>query len=163
MSQPAPARGYKWPQAEPGNRLAVRHGARSPSIVSERAEAVLAELRQQYPWLQDVDAPVLDVLVRAKARHDLLDDYVSAVLEGTTQAFPRKGSPRTGVEAVPDRVWQQLSREARTVLDAAAKLGFAPSERAGLLKDAGMAVHFGGQRIAALVEQGRQVREGTGA
>ncbi len=144
---------------EQGNQLAVRHGAHASTLVSERAEALLSELRQQYPWLEGVDAPALDVLVAAKCRHDLLADYISDVIDGTRPAYPRKGFPGTGVEAVPDRVWQQLSREARTVLDASSKLGFTPTERAQLLRDVGVARHYGADRIAALVERGRQVRE----
>lgn len=157
-----PARGYKWADATPGNTLAVRHGAGSDRLVSERATAILGELRESYPWLVDADALVLDVLVRAKVRLDALDAYITGVLDGTTTAYPRKGQPETGIEAVPDRVWQQVSRESRTVVDAAAKLGLTATDRAQLLKDTGLARHFGGDRIAALAERGRSLRLAKG-
>lgn len=155
---PKPARGYKWADAEPGNLLAVRHGAGSERLVSAKAAEVLAELMASYPWLEEVDGVVLDTLVRAKARHDLLADYIDRVIEGTAEAYPRKGRPTTGIEAVPDVVWQQVSREARTVLDAASRLGFTPRDRAELFRDAGMAAHYGGERVAQLGERGSQIR-----
>ena len=54
--------------------------------------------------------------------------------------------PDTGVEAgLYLRVWEQVSRESRTVLDAAAKLGLNPwLDRARLFRDAGLAHHFSG-------------------
>ncbi|MDA8289954.1 MAG: hypothetical protein M0014_16185 [Actinomycetota bacterium] len=159
VTEPQAPRGYRWEDAKPGNLLAVRHGARSERLVSERAAQVLDELRETYAWLIDADVVVLDVLCRAKARHDALADYVEGVIEGTVEAYPRKGFPQTGIEAVPDRTWQQLSRETRTIIDAAAKLGFTATDRAQLMKDTGMARHFGGERVAQLVERGRQLRE----
>ncbi|MDA8297417.1 MAG: hypothetical protein M0004_12675 [Actinomycetota bacterium] len=157
-----PARGYKWADATAGNTLAVRHGAGSDRLVSERATTILADLADSYPWLVDADAIVLDVLVKAKIRMDALDGYITAIIEGSAKAYPRKGQPETGIEAVPDKVWQQVSRESRTVVDAAAKLGLTATDRAQLLKDTGLARHFGGDRIAALAEQGRSLRLAKG-
>jgi hypothetical protein len=140
--------------------MAVRHGAWSDRLVSARAQTVLAELIDAYPWLEEADVVVLDVLVKAKARYDALDEYAAAVIEGRAQAHPRKGFPSTGPEAVPDKVLTALARTENTIIAAAGKLGLTATDRAQLFKDAGMARHFGGDPIAKLVERGRQLREG---
>ena len=154
-----PARGYKWADAGPRNKLAVRHGAHSQALVSERAAAVLAELLESYPWLTGADAMVLDVLVQAKVRFDAISGYISGVIEGTTKAYSRtKGAPQTGVEGVPESIWQQISRESRTIIDAAGKLGLTATDRAQLLKDTGLARHFAGERAGGLSEVGEGIR-----
>ena len=81
-------------------------------------------------------------------------------MEGTTSAYPRKGCPATGPEAVPDKVLTALARLENTIIQAAGKLGLTATDRAQLFKDAGMAKHFGGDPIAKFVEKGRQLREG---
>lgn len=160
-----PARGYRWPDAEPGNTLAVRHGAQSPRLVSERAAALLAEMSEQWPWLEECDAVLLDVLTKAKARYDMLDAYATGVIEGTVEAYPRTGYPQTGIEAVPDRVWQSLQRQENIIIQATAKLGFTATDRAQLFKDAGMARHFGGGSLNSFAAEGRKIRQlrGRGA
>lgn len=154
-----PARGYKWADATPGNALAVRHGAFSDRLVSQRAQELLAELLEQHPWLNNADGVVLDVLVRAKVRYDALDEYATDVIEGRRQAYPRKGYPSTGIEAVPDRVWQSLQRQENIIIQAAGKLGFSAADRASLYRDAGMAFHFGGESLTSLAGQGRKLRQ----
>ena len=142
------ARGYKWADATPRNTLAVRHGAGSESLVSAKADAVLQELMDEYPWLIEADGVIVDVFVRAKVRFNVLSDYIDDILNGRREAYPRKGYPTTGVEAVPDRVWQQVSREARTILDVGAQLGLSPLSRATLMKDTSLARHFAEQDLA---------------
>lgn len=154
-----PARGYKWEQARPGNTLAARHGARSEKLVSERAQAVLAELMTQYPWLEEADGVVLDTLCRAKARFDMLDSYATDVIEGTREAYPRKGFPQTGVEAVPPQVWTALARSENTIISAAGKLGMTATDRAQLFKDAGIARHYGSGSLATFAAKGRKLRQ----
>jgi hypothetical protein len=160
VAERSPARGYTWPPFQEGNTIAVRHGAWSDRLASQRAQGVLAELVERYPWIEDADVVVLDVLVKAKARYDALDEYAAAVIEGDREAYPRKGSPLTGPEAVPDKVLTALARLENTIIQAAGKLGLTATDRAQLFKDAGMAKHFGGDPIAKLVERGRQLREG---
>lgn len=160
-SAPQPARGYSWPPFEPGHTASVRHGAHSERLVSERASAILEELREQYVWLVEADALVVQVLVESKARLEALNDYVTGIIAGTTKAYPLKGRPTTGVEAVPERIWQQISRESRTVLDAASKLGFTPRDRAELARDTGVAAYFGGRddALRAFAAEGRKLRQ----
>ena len=153
-----PARNYKWADATPANRLAVRHGAHSEALVSERAAALLAGLVERWPWLEDCDAVVVDVLCRAKARYEALDEYAAAVISGEKRAYPRQGYPDTGVEAVPDRVWQSLQRQENIILQASAKLGFTAVDRAAILRDTGVAKHLAGGRAARLSEVGEAIR-----
>lgn len=155
---PRPAEPY-----QPGNTAALRHGANSERLVSERAKQVLAELIERWPWLEQADGVLVDVMVKAKVRYDALDEYAAGVIEGTTEAYPRKGYPTVGVEAVPDRVWTALARQERSVIDAASKLGLAPVDRAQLFKDAGMARHFGRDGVTELAQRGRQLRRGPGS
>lgn len=145
-----------------GNVVAVRHGAtsRSDRLVAEKAERLLAELVKEWPWLADADAITVDILVKEKTRYDSLDEYVWGVVEGTTKVYPRKGYPTQGWEAVPDRVLQALDRAGRQTLAAAAKLGLNPVDRAGLMKDTGMAHHFGREKVEELVTRGhKRLRE----
>jgi hypothetical protein len=145
------ARGYSWPPAEPGNTLALRHGANSPRLVSERAAEILEEYREKYPWLNaELDGVLFDDFIKSKARLDMLHEYVAGIISGEVEAYPRKGFPRTGVEAVPDRLWQQLARESRIVADLGAKLGFAPTNRAAMYRDCGMAWHLGSPGVESL-------------
>jgi len=94
-------------------------------------------------------------LVRAKARFNILSDYIDDVIEGRRHAYPRKGYPTTGVEGVPDRVWQQVSREARTIVDVSAQFGLSALSRATLIKDTSLARYFAEQALAGLMERGR--------
>lgn len=142
------------PEFGAGNTVAVRHGTRSDRLVSERAERLLAELSSQWPWLADADALTVDVLLKSKVRYDALDEYVAGVIEGTREAYPVKGRPRTGVEAVPDRVWLALARNERSVLEAAAKLGLNPVERAQLVKDARLGQYYAAQNVEEMVARG---------
>jgi len=45
MSRP-PARRYKWPDATPGNTIALRHGANSPRVVEPLADECRAYIEQ---------------------------------------------------------------------------------------------------------------------
>lgn len=132
---------------EKGHELSVRHGATSPRLTSERAAVVLRQLQSEFPWVGDADGIVVDALCRALAVLDPLDRYVLDVIEGRAEAYPRKGAPRTGVEAVPPHVYEQWSRTHRAVLDAASRLGMTPTDRARLFKDAGWAKRLAVQQL----------------
>jgi hypothetical protein len=67
-----PARGYSWPDATPGNEIALRHGAYSDRVVGERAEVVRQELLERTPALADPEQAVLvGLLARAQAREEI--------------------------------------------------------------------------------------------
>jgi hypothetical protein len=120
-----------------------------------------AELVQQFPWLNDADVITVDTLAEAVSTHQRLTRYIDDVISGRERAYPRRGAPRTGVEAIPERIWVALERSRKAVLDASGKLAMNPIERAGLAKALGDV--FG--RAAAgpvLGEQGRQLRQARG-
>lgn len=88
-----PARGYSWPPFEADNTAAVTHGARSPRLVTDRAEQIapsvldahphldacrdgpavmryamlLARIERVYAWLVDRDDVVFDDAETGKA------------------------------------------------------------------------------------------------
>lgn len=143
---------------EPGNVEAATHGAYSTSLVSEGAKAVLAQMLEILPWLEECDGIVVDTLARSKWRHDRVADEIDGIIEGSTTAHPRKGFPDTGVQAVPERLWQQVSREARTVMECAGKLGMTATDRAALAKDQSWAQALSAGRVARLAGEGRALR-----
>jgi hypothetical protein len=77
---PGEARGYSWPPAEPGNFLALKHGAKSPRIVDPLAAEIVAEAVADAPYL---DQPKYRATVMAWAREEarcrLLSDYIERV------------------------------------------------------------------------------------
>ena len=144
---------------EPENKEAVTHGAYSTSLVSEGAKAVLAQMLEILPWLEECDGVVVDTLARSKWRHDRVADEIDGIIEGSKTAHPRKGFPDTGVQAVPERLWQQVSREARTVMECAGKLGMTATDRAALAKDQSWAQALSAGRVARLQGEGRALRQ----
>lgn len=147
---------------QPGNVVPLRHGllSRDPDEamgISERAERILAELTARYRWVETADGVAVDVLCRAVARYHAVDEFICGVMDGTVEAYPRAGAPQTGIEAVPRHLWEQVQRNERSVLDAVAKLGLTPVDRAALFKDTGMARHYGRESVAQMVNRG-QVR-----
>ena len=102
---------------------------------------------------------MLDVLRRSKARYDVLSNYVDNILEGRQKSYPREKAPRTGVEGVPTRIWEQLAREARVILEAAGKLGLTAIDRGALARDSSVARHFTQKGLRDLMEQGRESRD----
>lgn len=143
-----------------GNTAAVTHGAWSDRLVSERARDVLADLQVACPWIMEADGMVLDTLIKAKVRHDEFDDVINEYFDGAR----RNDKGLTGAEAIPDRILQQVAREARHVMDACGKLGLTATDRAALMKDTSWARALAGKNggMAQVGEQGRAIREERG-
>ena len=142
-AHPAVSRGDAKPY-ESENTASVIHGGWSDRLVSEEASEVLAELIEIHgaAWLMALDGVVVNVLVRAKVRHD---------------RFDRRIDEFDDVCDIPKSVLEQVSREARQVVDCCAKLGLTATDRAALMKDTGWAKVLGGG--PQLGEQGRAIRE----
>ena len=133
------------PPFEPGNRLAVVHGAESPALVAERAELVHAELKEAAPWVTDLDGEAVARYCQAEARSRMLHDHI----EKTVTA--------KGVTGVPSRTWEQATAASRLAATLGGLLGLDPMSRARLQRDASQA----GRNMAdleALAEQGRAAR-----
>ena len=88
-----PARGYSWPPFEPGNEVALRHGAQSERRIGRRATVEKRRLLRQIGLRQDdlesVGRALLLNWSRAAAALHLMDDY--AAREGWLDA---EGNPR---------------------------------------------------------------------
>jgi hypothetical protein len=142
-----------------GNLEAVTHGAESDKLVSAKATEVHRWLMTQFPWIQNADAVQVDVFCKEKARYDMLDQYFWDVVEGRKKVPTARGRAQSGIEAVPKHVIESLSRHARAVMDAIAKLAMNPVDRAALMKDAGMAKYYGKDAVGTLQGIGRELAE----
>lgn len=147
-----PARGYSWPPFEDGNLVAVRHGANSPRLVTEKAQTVRAMLLARYEYLAD-DAFVeaLERYCRVEARALMLNQYCM------TKAAEE------GVEKVPPTLWTECTRADALAQKCAQDCGLDPTGHARIARDLGFAKNLGArvgqQQIAELAETGRRIRE----
>jgi hypothetical protein len=71
-SSPASSR----PPFEPGNALAVRHGAHSPGIVGKRATEIAERIAPIVPNYNESHAPTVELLARELARIELADEWL---------------------------------------------------------------------------------------
>jgi hypothetical protein len=116
-----PARGYSWPQATRGNKIALKHGANSPTAVAARAELVRPRLFEVCPWLHEMqDVIAVDRFLRAEARALILHEYISGICD------------TTGPAKVPVRVWEQATAADNLAARLGNTLGLDPSGRARL-------------------------------
>jgi len=115
------ARGYKWRDAWPGNDLAVKHGARSPRIVSERAEELLAGLAHERPDLLAYPLAV-EAWSRAESRVQIVEDYVAQ-----HGLLDPAGKPHGVLRYVA--AWERLAKELRD------DLGLSPRAEAALARE----------------------------
>jgi len=71
-----PARGYSWPTATPGNRIALKHGAYSAEAIAAVAEELRPRLFEIAEWLDPVlDVIAVDRFLRCEARSLMLDRH----------------------------------------------------------------------------------------
>ena len=75
--------GPRHPDFEPGNTIALKHGANSPRAVAERAELVRPRLFEVCPWLHTThDVLAVDRFLRAEARALILHEYIAGICDG---------------------------------------------------------------------------------
>jgi hypothetical protein len=114
------ARNYRWREAQPGNDLALKHGAHSEAQIAPVAAVSVAEAIDNVPWLdRDEYSAALNAWARAEARCDLIQDYLSRV-----GLLDDKGKPRPAAELA-----LRLERQAA---EARARLGLDPASRAAI-------------------------------
>lgn len=78
-----PARGYQWADAEPGNTLALKHGAYSEQAIEHLAAAVHGELLRVAPWLDAPQfAPSVNRYLQATAREVLAHEALVGMQPG---------------------------------------------------------------------------------
>ncbi len=140
-----PARGYKWPQAWPGNDLALKHGAHSDSRIEPVAADITAHAIEAVPWLQAPEyAAALAAWSRAEARCALLADYLDE-----HGLLDEKGDVRPAADLVV-----KLERQAS---EARSKLGLDPISRAALERNLTTSAR-GRVDMAKELAEGRRLR-----
>ena len=136
--------GPRHPDFEPGNTVALRHGANSPRAVAERAELVRPRLFEVCPWLHTThDVLAVDRFLRAEARALILHDYIAGICDGPG-----------GAAKVPVRVWEQATAADNLAARLGNTLGLDPSGRARLQQT----VASTEATLADLKAQGAQTR-----
>lgn len=153
---PRPARGYSWPPFEKGNVAALKHGAKSPRLVAEKAQAVRALLLEKYPYLaDDAFTEALERYCRVEARALMLNAYITEKVEAE------------GVEKVPPTLWTEVTRADALAQKCGQDCGLDPSGHARIARDLGLArsvgAQFGTKKLEALAASGRELREGRSA
>lgn len=100
---------------EPGNIVALRHGAYSPRAIAAKAAEVHAALLEAAPYLdQPRFLPAANRYLEAAAREALLHAHIVAV------------SAEKGPGGVPSRVWEQATAAARLAARLGSDLGLDP-------------------------------------
>jgi len=141
-----PARGYSWPTATPGNKIAVSHGGYSPVLVREAAQPIIAELYAIAPWLQAPEfLPSVANYAETLAQATLLTTMVAKI------------TAEKGVEKVPSRTWEQLTAARRLVHHIGNDFGLTPQGRARLAATA-TAADLGQATLADLKAQGEATK-----
>lgn len=116
-----PARHYKWPEAEIGNTLALKHGGQSPRVVEAVARIVADDVVEQAPWITEpIFGDALARYCRAEARARLLSDHIFKVAD------------EQGAGKVPQRLWESAVASDNAASKAGAELGITPLARARL-------------------------------
>lgn len=123
MPQREVGRGYSWPPFEPGNTVAVRHGAYSPRRVDPLAQEILAAVEGTVSWWTPADRAQAWRWARLEARCQLLVEHL-ADLGGDLDS---EGNERPA-SALLTRLELQAS-------NLASKLGLDPLSRARLGRD----------------------------
>jgi hypothetical protein len=131
------ARGYKWADAEPGNLLALRHGAYSPRFVDPLAaelatvaERQAAEDGSPVAFLRDVThRPALLAWARAEAQCQLLSEYLARKGDEAGDGVGDLADPR--VHAAYALLHRAEARAERM----RSRLGLDPLSRARLSRD----------------------------
>ena len=147
------ARHYSWPPFEPGNLVAVRHGAFSARLVSARANEVRQLLLVRYPYLAD-DAFIeaIERYARAEARALMLHDYIVETVEqeGVLAVKPYLWSERRGADQLAQKCGQDCGLDATGHSRIARDLGLAQNVRSQLATHNIEALQAEGQRLAEL-------------
>jgi len=160
MSNVQPFRRREAQPYGPGNRESVKHGAFSARVIDEKSREVHAELMAACVWVDEPDVVAVDTWCKAKARYDLLNDWVMSIALGERDVVTKRGI-LSGVDAVPAYLWGEVSKAESNLMKATESLGLDPTGRARLMKDLGMAKHFAADGVRELVSRGRELRRGS--
>jgi hypothetical protein len=132
--------------AEPGNLLALKHGADSPRVIEVMARLVREEVTEQANWItQPIFSDALERYCRVEARARLLSDHIFAVCESQ------------GADKIPVRLWESSVAVDNAACRAAEALGITPLSRSrlALITASG---ELTAQQLAQLGETGKAIR-----
>lgn len=121
-----PARGYRWPDAQPGNLLGVKSGAWSPRLVSQTMEELRPQLQaiiDLAPWCRPVDELALTDMLRDMARAERLEVWLAEHGDRYPEGHERAGELR-------DRDLRELGALRNRLLAHRSRLGLDPASRA---------------------------------
>ena len=76
-------RGYSWKQFEPGNSVAVRHGAFSDRLVDPIAADLVERTAPTCDWWRPCDTPSVHAWARVEARIQLLSEFLTTAATST--------------------------------------------------------------------------------
>ena len=145
-----PARG-SWPPFTDGNLVGVRHGALSPRLVGERAQALIDALHEEHPaWITNLDGRAVAAWARAEARCDLLHEWLD-------------GRPVVQDDGKPHPAEELLVRHERRAADLRARLGLDPRARAELGRTTALGRVLADEGLARLRAAGRAAWDERGS
>jgi len=139
----------RFPNFEVGHLINLKHGYQAPTVLKERAAALLDELKEALPFITDADAMVVEMLVMEKVRYDALLGYWFQCLES-----------EEGLESFPDKYMSPMNTHAKNIVDFCGQLGLNPNGRFGIMKNASVTHALAGDKIARLGARGRALGEG---
>lgn len=114
---------WQRPPFEPGNTMAVTHGAESPRRVEPLAAEMIAEATEAAPFLSEPSfGPALKAWARAEARCALLAAYLDE-----NGLLDSKGNPRPATRLMTQMETLALKQRTRLGLDAASRAGIEAS------------------------------------
>lgn len=140
------ARGYSWPPFEPGNEVALKHGAHSEKILRRTMGEIFAEVVEVVPW---ISKPEFTAAVQAWLRCEAKVRLLACWLHENGDIDLETNEPRPAV--AEQARWERLAAERRR------DLGLDPLSRIKLESDFAHA-----RRESELAEQmleGRRLRE----
>jgi hypothetical protein len=113
--------GPRHPDFEPGNAVALKHGAHSPRAIAAQADLIRPRLFEVCPWLNEtLDVIAVDRFLRAEARSLALHEYITGICDGP------------GAGKVPVKVWENATAADNLAARLGHTLGLDPSGRARL-------------------------------
>lgn len=145
---------YQWPDATPGNLIALKHGAYSDRMVEPRAQALLDEVVESATWWTPADAPAARAWAVAEARCQLVSEYLA-------QVGGDAGGMVDGEGAVRPAATHLLRLEARAE-SLRSKLGLDPLSRARLGRDTAAGAVDLAALFARLASEGAADSPGSG-
>lgn len=77
--------------AKAGNKLAVRHGAYSPSVIEAGVPAKIEQLYDQMPWLVEADREGVKSFAYVCVQEDRLQEWMDADPNGRGALFTTRG------------------------------------------------------------------------